>query len=128
MQSHERRNQKSRGHQQDAVKFGVPCATDPLLPERVLPDCGIPTVGVHEAGIQCHIILVVGAIGATSRLPGHSKTHIILQREGDADETLSNSEMGLNRLKMQRGPRGPGTTIGTVSVRRGNSLEGLTCH
>jgi hypothetical protein len=30
------------------------------------PYRGIPTVGTHEANIQCHIILVVGASGATS--------------------------------------------------------------
>jgi hypothetical protein len=59
---------------------------------------------------------------------GYSKTHIILRREGDADETLSNSEMELNKLKMQRGPCGPGRTIGTVTVRRSNSLQGFTCH
>jgi hypothetical protein len=50
------------------------------------------------------------------------------EREGNADKTLSISEMGLNKLKMKRGHRGPGRTIGTVTVRRGNSLEGFTCH
>jgi hypothetical protein len=60
-QSNERRNQGSRGRQQEAVKFGVPCGTDPLLPEMVLPNRGTPTVGVHEAGIRCHIILVAGS-------------------------------------------------------------------
>jgi hypothetical protein len=83
------------------------------------------------------------------RMHGRSKTHIILLREGlqkkscltpigrkgqkpgrntVANGVLHTHEMRLNKLKIKRGPLGPGRTIGTVTVSRGNSLEGFTCH
>jgi hypothetical protein len=106
-------------------------------------------VGAHERGVQSHIILVVGAIGATSRCIVTVKDTLFSGERQVADKILSDSdrlqgketrqkhssqwvlsihEMRLNKLKMQRGPLGPGRTIGTVTVSRGNSLEGFICH
>jgi hypothetical protein len=92
VQSHERRNQGSQGRQQDAVEFGVSCGTDPLLPERVLPDRGTPTVGAHKVGIQSHIILVVWAIGATSSCMVTVKHTLFYRERQVADKILSDSD------------------------------------
>jgi hypothetical protein len=59
------RSEGPRGRQHDAVEFGVPLGTDPLLPERVLLDRGNQR-WEYMASIQCHIIRVAEANGATS--------------------------------------------------------------
>jgi hypothetical protein len=59
------RSEGPQGRQQDAVEFGVPLGTDPLLPERVLLDCRNQR-WEYMARIQCHIIRVAESNGATS--------------------------------------------------------------